>query len=1509
MRDIVKEFNLDLSDFEPEKSVMTNKEALENIKTVENVDLSLHEKIKQKIENDFSGFVHKWQEPMSWIDLALTINPTGLGVSYKYNKIKSKLEKDFAEPLTKLSDKYGAPSDKVIAPTDGMIAQMEAEGEADYKEVFKQQGFSKSNPFVSAFAEMKGYSDMNKMLQRYNAGEKLTPTEIKMLNGFLLQQAEASYRGTTMGGKFVSGLLEMPAYAGEFLATDGLGTIGRAGAKKLLTKGLQEATKKQIGKRLVRGTVEAGGDALVRTTLGMPHRVVAQYGERRLHDGLTVTDKGDQLLNESFEKPVTSFFKAYADVFIENLSEVSGAGIKIGLGEAGRQLKKALPKGALRSLLKFAKTVRPNENVSKILTKSGFNGILEEYGEERLGNLLKVAVGLDDRDLSTFEKITNALFPSPEQALIEFGLFSILGGASHVSVNLANHLIERGIKTEEVKKVLQNTSQIEKEKIVDDLIYKPQYEKSNIEIDKLHDDFVNEIVKSGALTKEEAYANADFYKNRLEAVYVKYGKELENKGFDFNKWYTDRIKIIKDEAVNNEQSAYDISNNQQLKENSTFYQSSERELKSKKGSITFTQDNKAIIRLFSNSDSSTLPHELAHFFLEDLNLISGFSKSAKRDIDIINNWLEHKNGNYTEEEHEKFARSFEQYLLTSKAPNANLKNAFESFKDWMKSVYKTALDNDITMSENIKQSFDNLFLSDEEYLKTVKQTYNENAKLQEDIKNQTFFEAAQDKLNDFAHTWKLFYDRNFLPLDTRLTKVSENFTVKVKRYTFNLLCLEKKDSDSITPFLEKAVKLKPEDFHTLDLALKNRDTRTVNILLEKLDLKEEFQNVRNTLDELFEGTQEVGMDVNYMNSYYPRMIKSGLTDNFLEYIDLLSDDMAPDVKVQLKKKSGFSYSKLLKEFQARNKNKNWSLDDVAKFFDNQIRGFGKDNILLARIGQLKFERTIPILDKNLNAFYMPFTEALPFYVANARKTIEARKFLGAESVDIQKLRKTLKQKRKTLNEVKERNSWSAKYKELTRLKYELGALNVKYENSLANLERMKQSITNKPISPEIEQIKDNTLPKIEALENDVNFLKKKIDNLEKDIKLKEELKPQEVKELVQERLRKEISNAGKKIQELLPLEQTEENIGKLVTDLIENGIIQADEEKIVKDILKAKFNYGNISGVTEWIRDIGYLGTLNDITNTLTQFTDLSFAFYQNGFFDGLAGIKERKEIDVKELGLDNAYEEFRTSSGLTKLVNQMFKVIGFEKVDALGKNVLMNSSIKHARRLLKKGDVEMTERFKLLFGYDYKQVKDDLINGKITPDVRFFAFCELTKFQPVTIDQLPEMYAKGGVYRLAYTLKTYTLKMLDVVRHDIFYQMKKNPKKALINLARFQLFLLLFGVPKDLIKDLISNKEFNVPDSVLENLIIFQLMNRYTLHSVSRDGLGTAIRSFVEPPIVRMLDNFTVPNKNPYGTKSKKPLEITQVYAWNYIPIAGSFFYDWFGGGASKRRKQKQNK
>ncbi len=68
--------------------------------------------------------------------------------------------------------------------------------------------------------------------------------------------------------------------------------------------------------------------------------------------------------------------------------------------------------------------------------------------------------------------------------------------------------------------------------------------------------------------------------------------------------------------------------------------------------------------------------------------------------------------------HERFAESFEQYLLEGKAPNQELQPLFRRFRAWMVNVYKSLTEfmrgRDLRLSDEVRQVFDRMLATDEQ---------------------------------------------------------------------------------------------------------------------------------------------------------------------------------------------------------------------------------------------------------------------------------------------------------------------------------------------------------------------------------------------------------------------------------------------------------------------------------------------------------------------------------------------------------------------------------------------------------------------------------------------------------------------------------------------------------------------------------------------------------------------------------------------------------------------------
>lgn len=122
----------------------------------------------------------------------------------------------------------------------------------------------------------------------------------------------------------------------------------------------------------------------------------------------------------------------------------------------------------------------------------------------------------------------------------------------------------------------------------------------------------------------------------------------------------------------------------------------------KKGGVDFMPDGRAIIYLFEHADFSTLVHEIGHIFRRDL---------SAADLATAEKWAGVKNGNWTVEAEEKFARGFERYLRDGKAPTSKLQQVFDRFRTWLKKIYQRLRGSaiDVKLNADIRRVFDHLF--------------------------------------------------------------------------------------------------------------------------------------------------------------------------------------------------------------------------------------------------------------------------------------------------------------------------------------------------------------------------------------------------------------------------------------------------------------------------------------------------------------------------------------------------------------------------------------------------------------------------------------------------------------------------------------------------------------------------------------------------------------------------------------------------------------------------------
>ena len=152
---------------------------------------------------------------------------------------------------------------------------------------------------------------------------------------------------------------------------------------------------------------------------------------------------------------------------------------------------------------------------------------------------------------------------------------------------------------------------------------------------------------------------------------------------------------------------------------------------SPRGQISFTSDGRSIVSLFERADRSTFFHEMGHFMLEELiqyGLDENATDEMKHDLAVTADYLgvgrldlSRRNGQFDSAEaeqykraQEEFARSFEAYLMTGRAPTAEMTDLFSKLRRWLLDIYADVARLNVQLSPEIQDLFDRMLATPDE---------------------------------------------------------------------------------------------------------------------------------------------------------------------------------------------------------------------------------------------------------------------------------------------------------------------------------------------------------------------------------------------------------------------------------------------------------------------------------------------------------------------------------------------------------------------------------------------------------------------------------------------------------------------------------------------------------------------------------------------------------------------------------------------------------------------------
>lgn len=377
-----------------------------------------------------------------------------------------------------------------------------------------------------------------------------------------------------------------------------------------------------------------------------------------------------------------------------------------------------------------------------------------------------------------------------------------------------------------------------------------------------------------------------------------------------------------------------------------------------------------------------------------------------------------------------------------------------------------------------------------------------------------------------------------------------------------------------------------------------------------------------------------------------------------------------------------------------------------------------------------------------------------------------------------------------------------------------------------------------------------------------------------------------------------------------------ENLEDSIGALARSYNVSSQQIDDLSGMLTARFTGGRQSA-NKWnqmAKDVGYMGTIGQFTSTATQVGDVGISGALHGWKNTIAALfdatRSQSKIKLIDIALnDEIMTELASSPTLTsKLLDKVLTSTGFRAVDRLGKETIINSGFKMLQKQALKDPDVIRKKWGKYYGDDMDDLISDLAEGKITPLTKEHAFATLSDFQPISMSELPEEYARNPNMRILYMLKSFTLKMWDVVRKNVYNEFKNGSKTQAIQAAgiiALNLSATNYGVGK--LKDMMRGREVDVKPEDLPTDLMWTLLGiygfgKYQAEQVGSQGLAKTVLGLAIPPIpvadtleagykMATADEFSPDNiLDPY---KKERLVVRNV------PVAGDIAANWFLGGA----------
>ena len=363
----------------------------------------------------------------------------------------------------------------------------------------------------------------------------------------------------------------------------------------------------------------------------------------------------------------------------------------------------------------------------------------------------------------------------------------------------------------------------------------------------------------------------------------------------------------------------------------------------------------------------------------------------------------------------------------------------------------------------------------------------------------------------------------------------------------------------------------------------------------------------------------------------------------------------------------------------------------------------------------------------------------------------------------------------------------------------------------------------------------------------------------------------------------------------------------------ETSNLSQDAINDLQNLISARFDGEDLKmgKFTSVGRDLQYMSLLAQLDSAAVQLGDVGSAVYLNGFrnvFEGFLG----KQLDAEDIGIiNNVAAEMNSGGGLSKLLDRALGLSGFKAVDRIGKNAVINSSLIKYQKMAAttEGRAALEKQWGEVFGNETGALIEELGNKQITDRVKTLIWNDLADVQPIALSELPEKYLTMENGRIFYSLKTYMIKQLDLVRNTAIKDARSKDKatkaKGFKRLAEYGAIMGIGNGSVATVRDyyLSGGDERSVTptayaDNILNSIMSTAFLNRYTIDKYLAEGKpAEAVVSQIMPAAVGVIDTTV-------GALSGDPEKFDR--AAKNIPVIGKLYYTFLGGGMEKNQEWK---